>query len=120
VVLAALPVAMTLFALGRSLAVLLAFALIFGAANGLVTIVRGGLVPVYFGRAHVGRIGGLMSGIGLLARASAPVVATALLLVLPGYREMLLVLAALGVVAVAAFWGARPPAADLPAIGPPG
>jgi MFS family permease len=120
VVLAALPVAMTLFALGRSLAVLLAFALLFGAANGLVTIVRGGLVPVYFGRSHVGRIGGLMSGIGLLARASAPVVATALLLVLPGYREMLLVLAALGVVAVAAFWGARPPAADLPAIGPPG
>jgi len=108
-VLAALPVAMTLFALGHSLAVLLVFAAVFGVANGLVTIVRGGLVPLYFGRAHVGRIGGLMSGIGLLARASAPLVATALLLVLPGYRELMLVLAALGVVAVAAFWAARPP-----------
>lgn len=109
-VLGALPVAMALFAVGRSLAALLVFAVIFGMANGLVTIVRGGLVPQYFGRAHVGRIGGLMSGIGLMARAAAPIAATGLLLVLPGYRELMLVLAALGVLALAAFWWARPPA----------
>jgi MFS family permease len=108
-VLAALPVAMALFAVGRSLASLLVFAVIFGIANGLVTIVRGGLIPEYFGRAHIGRIGGLMSGIGLMARAAAPIAATALLGVLPGYRELMLVLAALGVLAVAAFWAARPP-----------
>ena len=108
-VLAALPVAMALFAVGRSLASLLVFAVIFGIANGLVTIVRGGLIPEYFGRAHIGRIGGLMSGIGLLARAAAPIAATALLGVLPGYRELMLVLAASGVVAVVAFWAARPP-----------
>ena len=42
--LAALPVAMALFAVGRSLLSLLVFALIFGIANGLVTIVRGGLI----------------------------------------------------------------------------
>jgi hypothetical protein len=30
----------------------------------------------------------------------------------PGYREVLLVFAALGVVAVLAFWRARPPRAD--------
>ena len=83
--------------------------MIFGIANGLVTIVRGGLIPEYFGRSHIGRIGGLMSGIGLLARAAAPIAATALLWVLPGYRELMLVLAASGVVAVAAFWAARPP-----------
>jgi MFS family permease len=108
-VLAALPVSMALFAVGRSLASLLVFAVIFGIANGLVTIVRGGLIPEYFGRSHVGRIGGLMSGIGLLARAAAPIAATALLLVLPGYRELMLVLAALGVLALLAFWAARPP-----------
>jgi len=108
-VLGALPVAMALFAVGRSLAALLVFAVIFGMANGLVTIVRGGLVPEYFGRAHLGRIGGLMSGIGLLARAAAPIAATGLLLVLPGYRELMLVLSALGVLALAAFWFARPP-----------
>ena len=33
-----------------------------------ITIVRGGLIPEYFGRSHIGRIGGLMSGIGLLAQ----------------------------------------------------
>ena len=108
-VLAALPVAMALFALGRSLAALLVFAVVFGLANGLVTIVRGGLVPLYFGRSHVGRIGGLMSGIGLVARASAPLAATALLWVLPGYPQLMGVLSALGVAAVLAFWSAQPP-----------
>jgi MFS family permease len=110
-VLAAMPAAMALFAVGRSLGALLLFAAIFGIANGLVTIVRGGLIPEYFGRSHVGRIGGLMSGIGLLARAAAPIAATALLLVLPGYRELMLVLAGLGVLAVVAFWAARQPVA---------
>lgn len=109
IVLAGLPMAMCLFALGRSLAVLMVFALLFGMANGLVTIVRGGLIPEYFGRTHVGRIGGAMSAIGLLARASAPLAMAWLLLVLPGYQEMLLVLAGLGVLAVVAFWCARPP-----------
>lgn len=107
-VLSGLPLSMVLFALGQSLPALLVFAGLFGVANGLVTIVRGGLVPLYFGRSHVGRIGGLMSGIGLLSRATAPITATALLLVLPGYRELLLVLAGLGVAAVLAFWRAKP------------
>lgn len=106
VVLAALPVALTLFALGRTAWVLWLFAALFGAANGLLTIVRGGLVPEVFGRAHVGRIGGAMTGIGLLARAAAPVTAAALLLALGGYRELLLLLAALGVVAVLSYWRA--------------
>lgn len=117
-VLAALPLAMALFAVGRSLVSLLVFALVFGIANGLVTIVRGGLIPEYFGRAHVGRIGGLMSGIGLLARAAAPIAATALLGLLPGYRELMLVLAASGVVAVVAFWAARPPGPPVPVLPP--
>lgn len=111
IVLAGLPLSMAIFALGRSLPVLMVFALLFGMANGLVTIVRGGLVPEFFGRTHIGRIGGAMSAIGLLARASAPLAMAWLLLVLPGYREMLLVLAGLGVLAVIAFWCARPPRA---------
>ena len=110
VVLAGLPLSLLLFALGSSLPVLLLFALLFGVANGLVTIVRGGLVPQYFGRTHVGRIGGLMSGIGVFARAGGPLAVAALLGLLPGYRELLLLLAACGAVAVIAFWLARPPA----------
>lgn len=108
-VLAGLPLSLTIFALGEGLAALLLFALLFGLANGLVTIVRGSLVPEYFGRAHVGRISGAMNVVALLARAAAPLATAWLLLALPGYREAMLVLAALGVVAVLAFALARPP-----------
>lgn len=102
-VLAGLPVALAIFALADQTAALLLFAVLFGVANGLVTIVRGGLVPEYFGREHVGRISGAMTSIALLARAAAPLATAWLLLALPGYREMLLVLVAVGVAAVAAF-----------------
>lgn len=107
-VLAAMPVAMVLLATGRGLAALLVFALVFGIANGLITIVRGGLIPEYFGRSHVGRIGGVMSGVGQIARASAPVAAAGLLALLGGYRALMFGLAALGAVSVLAFWAARP------------
>jgi len=106
IVLAGLPIALTLFALAHSPWVLWLFAALFGAVNGLITIVRGGLIPEVFGRAQVGRIGGAMTGIGLLARAAAPVTAAALLLALGGYRDLLLALAALGVVALLSFWWA--------------
>lgn len=110
-VLAGLPLSLGLFALAQSTTALIVFALLFGSANGLVTIVRGGLVPEYFGRTHVGRIGGAMSAIGLMARAAAPLAVAGLLLVVPGYREVMLLLAASGAVAVLAFWLARPPRA---------
>ena len=108
-VLAGLPISMAIFALADQTAALLVFALLFGVANGLVTIVRGSLVPEYFGREHVGRISGAMTGISLFARASAPLLTAWLLLALPGYREMLLVLAAVGSAAVVAFALARKP-----------
>ncbi|EHR72657.1 cyanate permease [Burkholderiales bacterium JOSHI_001] len=109
VVLAMLPLSLLLLALGRSHAPLMAFALMFGVANGLVTIVRGALVPLYFGRTHVGRIGGAMSGIGLVARAAAPLAASALLVGLSGYVALTLLMAALAAGATLSFWLARPP-----------
>lgn len=108
-VLAGLPLSLAIFALGQGPAAWLLFALLFGVANGLVTIVRGSLVPEYFGRSHVGRISGTMNVVALLARAAAPLATAWLLLAVPGYREVLLVLAGLGVVAVLAFAAARPP-----------
>jgi MFS family permease len=102
-VLAMVPLSMALFALVDGTVGLLWFALLFGIANGLITIVRGSLVPEYFGRAQVGRIGGAMAGIALLSRASAPLVAAWALIGLQGYRGMLLGLAALGSLAWLAF-----------------
>lgn len=108
-VLLGMPAALVLFAVATSLPLLLAFALLFGLANGLVTLVRGGLVPEYFGRTQIGRIGGAMSAMGLMARAAAPLAAAAMLLALSGYRDVMLAMAALGLAAAVAFWLARPP-----------
>jgi MFS family permease len=108
-VLLGMPLSLMLLALSKQRAPLLLFALLFGLANGMVTIVRGGLVPEYFGRAHVGRIGGAMSAVGLLARAAAPLLAAWMLLFVPGYRDVLLALAGLGFAAAAAFALTRRP-----------
>ena len=109
-VLAGLAVSMTLLALGTTLAHWLAFAFVYGLCAGTFTIVRGGIVPLYFGRAHIGRIGGAVAAVGLVARAAAPVMLAWLLLALPGYREVLVVLSVLGAVAVGAFLLAGRPA----------
>ncbi|MEO7152529.1 MAG: MFS transporter [Burkholderiaceae bacterium] len=117
-VLAGLPIALAIFALADPSAALLVFALLFGISNGLVTIVRGSIVPAYFGRAHVGRISGSMGAIALLARAGAPLLTAWLLVGLGGYRAMLLGLAAAGVLALLAFaLAGRPPPRDLRAEG---
>jgi hypothetical protein len=98
-----LPVGCVLFALGQGLAALLVFALLFGMANGVSTLVRGGLLPDYFGRAAIGRIGGAMSGVAQFARAFAPLAAAWLFVLLTGYRELLLVLAAIGLLGWSGF-----------------
>jgi MFS family permease len=108
-VLLGMPLSLVLLALSRQTLPLLLFALLFGLANGLVTIVRGALVPEYFGRSHIGRIGGAMSTVGLLARAAAPLISAWMLLFMAGYTQVLLALSALGFAAVAAFASARPP-----------
>jgi MFS family permease len=102
-VLAGLALSMAVLATGTSVASWLAFAVVYGLSAGTFTIVRGGMVPLYFGRAHIGRIGGAVASVGLVARAAAPVMLAWLLLAVPGYREVLLVLALLGAASVVAF-----------------
>ena len=104
-----MPMSLALFAASNSTWALLLFAVLFGMSNGLVTIVRGGLVPEYFGRANVGRISGAMSTIGLMARAFAPLLAAWMLLWLPGYGAVMALLAGLGVLSAMAYWWAGPP-----------
>ena len=63
----------------------------------------------YFGREHVGRIGGAMSAISLLARAAAPLATAWLLVALGGYPALLLVLSGVGLASLIAFAMARRP-----------
>ncbi len=107
-VLGGIPLSLAIFAASTQMTGFIVFALLFGVANGLVTILRGIIVPRTFGHAHVGRISGAMNAISLLARAAAPLASAALLLVVAGYREQLFVLAGLGVAALIAFALARP------------
>jgi MFS family permease len=107
--LAAIPVSLVMFALSASTPALVASAWVYGLANGLLTIVRGALLPEYFGRAHLGRIGGAMSGIALVARAVGPLGIAGWLLWVPGYDGALVLLALVGVLSAAAFAAARRP-----------
>ncbi len=108
-VLAGIPLSLLVLALAGTRAWLLLFAVLFGIANGLVTILRAAIVPDYFGRAHLGRIGGAMTACSLLARAIAPLLVAWLLLGLGSYTPVLLLLVTLGIVSATTFVLARAP-----------
>ncbi|MFN3570690.1 MAG: MFS transporter, partial [Polaromonas sp.] len=112
-VLALFPLSLVLFALGREPGVLVAFAVLFGVANGLITIVRSNIVPDFYGREHVGRITGAMSGIALCTRAAAPFLTAWALVGLGGYTGLLWGLVGMGVASLALFALARRPARRL-------
>jgi MFS family permease len=63
-----------LMLLGLSVPVAAAFALMFGGANGLVTITRGAVPLTLFGPAGYGRLIGRLAGPFLLMQAAAPLV----------------------------------------------
>ena len=60
--------------LGASVPVAAAFALMFGGANGLVTITRGAVPLALFGASGYGRLMGRLAGPFLLMQAAAPLV----------------------------------------------
>jgi MFS family permease len=60
--------------LGISVPLAAAFALMFGAANGLVTITRGALPLALFGADGYGRLMGRISGFWLAMQSAAPLV----------------------------------------------
>ena len=61
-----------LVSLGVSTATAAAFALMFGGANGLITITRGALPLALFGASAYGRLMGRLAGPFLLVQAAAP------------------------------------------------
>ncbi|MEI7805635.1 MAG: MFS transporter [Hyphomicrobiales bacterium] len=60
--------------LGLSVPVAVAFAIMFGAANGLITITRGAVPLILFGSAGYGRLVGRLAAPFLLMQAAAPLV----------------------------------------------
>lgn len=82
---------------------LVAFALGFGVANGLMTILRGTAVPDLLWRHHYGAINGALSAPVMIARAAAPVAAAVLWSASGSYEVLLWVIAAGGILAFAGF-----------------
>jgi len=84
-------------------AVLFFFAGLYGASNGMMTIVRGTIVPELLGPRGYATIGGALSLPANVARAIAPL-AAAYIWSIAGYAGLLWVLLAICILAAAAFW----------------
>lgn len=101
---AMLPVSLVLLAvLPPGFAALIAFAVIYGAANGVMTIVRGLAVPEMLTREAYGAINGLLTGPGAAAKAVAPVAAAALWTATGSYDSVLWAAIGCTLVVVAGF-----------------
>ncbi|MFM8590928.1 MAG: MFS transporter [Limnohabitans sp.] len=83
------------------------FVLLYGPANGLITIVKGTAVAQYVSAAHVGQLNGLMALPTALARAAAPWLLGLMWSADGGYHLGLWWLVSAGVCAVAALWAAQ-------------
>lgn len=79
------------------------YVVIYGAANGVMTIVRGALPADLFGREGYGGIAGAMATPAMVCRAIAPFAAAFAWTVLGGYDPVLWALVAIGVGSMLAF-----------------
>jgi MFS family permease len=115
---AAVAMPLSLLALlwaGTSAPALALFAVLFGAGNGAMTVIRGALPVQMYGRAHYGAIAGALATPGLLARAVGPIFAAVLWSVLGGYDPATLVLIVVAAVGAMAFAYATRSSGETPA-----
>lgn len=103
-----LPVALLLFAFaGLHAGPIVAFALLYGLSNGVVTIVRGAVPAQLFGRGHYGAVAGALAAPQMFALASGPVLVSLVWRASGGdYERVLLVLAGVSALGLASFWAA--------------
>lgn len=105
-----LPVSMTMLYAGKSSGLfLLVFALLYGISNGLMTLVRGGVVLEYFGPAAYGALTGGMMVPAAIAKAVAPLAVSLLWAQSEGYDLAVWFLAICALLSGLAFRFARPP-----------
>lgn len=101
VAVAMLPLSLLLLAgLGTDVAPYWLFAALYGAGNGVVTIVRGAIPAEVFGRDGYGAINGAMAAPVLLAKAGGPLFAAMLWGAMGGYGTVAIVLAAVAALAI--------------------
>ena len=92
---------------GLSPAAVVVFVLLFGPANGMITIVKGTAVAQYVSANNIGQLNGLMALPIALARAAAPWILGLLWDPQTGYRLGLWWLLCASLAAVAALWVAQ-------------
>lgn len=80
------------------------FALLFGAANGLMTILRGTAVPEFLGAASYGAVNGALALPIILARAGAPVLGALLWQVAGDYSLLIWGTVGAALVSMAGLW----------------
>jgi MFS family permease len=98
------PVSIAILALaGGSTWGVIAFAILYGASNGVMTIVRGTVPADIWGREGYGGLTGLMATPVLLARAAGPFAAAGVLALAGGYRVVSLALIGVGILSWVSF-----------------
>ncbi len=85
----------------------LAFVVLYGLGNGMITIVKGTAIADYVSREHVASLNGALGLPAAVSRAAAPLLLGLLWMPQVGYRWGLAVLLAAAVLAVAALWAAQ-------------
>ena len=99
-----LPLSTVLLLLSPSVGALIAFYVLFGAANGVITVVRGTAVPELLWRESYGAINGALTLPTNLARAAAPWGAALLWNAAGGYGAVLWGCLIMAAVSGAGFW----------------
>ena len=85
-----------------ALSLVMLFVVLFGAGNGMLTIVKGTAIAQYVSREHIASLNGALGVPLALARAAAPLLMGVLWQAQVGYRYGLWLLLAMSVVAIAA------------------
>jgi predicted MFS family arabinose efflux permease len=107
VIVIAFPLApLALEILPPGFALIAAVCIIYGAGNGIMTIVRGMAVPEMLTRDAYGAINGALAAPGMVARALAPVGAAMLWTATGSYEAVVWAIIGSSVVTVVSFWAA--------------
>jgi MFS family permease len=109
IALALLPASVLLFAVaGHATWSFVVFAVLYGAGNGVMTIVRGTVPLELYGREHYGAVNGAMAAPVLIAKAFGPLVAAFAWTVTQDYDTVALLLAAVALSSLVFFgWAVK-------------